>query len=90
MNIEEGHKLLKLHRDIEKALSDTITIRINHNQIITIVVSDLIRKYKHNIECKNKEWASAFHKILQYYLSEDEINCLTTRSTGACARGRED
>lgn len=54
------------------------TIEINYNQILNIVVSDLIKKYKSNIERGDQEWTIAFEKVLRYYLDEGEMYCLMT------------
>lgn len=67
----EAKRLLEISKDIEDALS--MNIKINHDQVIEIVVSDLIAKYKAR---KNDEWGSKFKAVLMFYLSESEFNQL--------------
>ena len=55
---------------------DIQTIKINHNQVLSIVVWDLIDKYKYNIERGDKKWVAAFENVLRYYLDEEEMSLL--------------
>ena len=70
-NFDELSKFLGTLRQTEGALSTTI--KIDHGQVLEIVVKDLFEKYRHNINCKNEEWAQAFEKILLYYLEPEEL-----------------
>jgi len=68
------HQVLETYREIEDALSTMV--KIDHDQVLHIVVDDLVKKYNFNLDRGNAEWAAAFLKILRYYLTEEEIGHL--------------
>ena len=60
--------------ETRKAISTTI--RVDHDQVVQIIVSDLLNKYK-SLEKRNsdKELLKALEFVLlQYYLTEDEFD----------------
>jgi hypothetical protein len=61
----------KHRRKLDDALA--VNIKVEWHVALEIVVNDLIEKYKHNVEAKNKEWSEAFKKVLSYYLDESEM-----------------
>lgn len=67
---EEMHSIFKIHKELQDALSTTI--RIDHGQVLEIVVKDLLSKYK---ACKERgdEYEDSFKKVLRFYLTEDEL-----------------
>jgi len=54
----------------------TQSVKIDHNQVLNIVVWDLIDKYKNNFDRNNVDWVIAFEKVLRYYLDENEMTIL--------------
>ena len=75
------HEFAETLRKMDDSLSKTI--KISRSQVLEIIVDELAEKYKFNAERNDKEWASAFEKVLQYYLDEDEIRHLTKRAPDA-------
>jgi hypothetical protein len=74
MNFKESELLLKTYRKLQDATA--VTIRINQNQVVDIVVNDLLKKYLH---CKKGglSEADAFEAVLKYYLTDAEFEQLT-------------
>lgn len=66
---------IKVYEELSAAISKTV--KIPHNQVVHLVVDDLIEKYRYNIRRNNKEWSSAFEKVLSYYLTEEELKDVT-------------
>jgi len=69
---EFAQGVLKSYKELSEATSTTI--KINHSQVIHIVVNDLVKKYKYNARFGDAEWATTFRKVLSYYLTADEID----------------
>lgn len=74
MNYKESELLLKNYREIQDATA--VTIKINQDQVVDIVVGDLLGKYKY---CKtnNNPKADAFETVLRHYLTADDFAKLT-------------
>ncbi len=70
MSIKDDFGLIEKYSEMQKVGSVTVTIL--HDQALEIVVADLIAKYK---ACKkrNDEYADSFKKVLQFYLTHDEM-----------------
>ena len=63
-------RLFEIHKELQDAVSTTI--KIDHGQVLDIVVKDLVSKYK---ACKERgdEYEESFKKVLRFYLTEDEL-----------------
>jgi len=66
---QEYESLMRIRKDIDESLSTTI--KINHEQVLNIVIADLLSKYKHNK--KDEKWEPIFKEVLRFYLSDDEL-----------------
>lgn len=69
-DLEDTHRLFEIHKDLQDSLSTTI--KIDHGQVLEIVVKDLVSKYK---ACKERgdEYEDSFKKVLRFYLTADEL-----------------
>jgi len=66
-------RLFGIQRDIIDSLSTTI--KIDHGQIMEIVVADLLGKYKAAIN-RDDKWVEPFKAILLFYLEQEELDLL--------------
>lgn len=72
---DEAARLIDISKELENALSTTV--RINHNQVMDIVVADLLAKYKSAKSRGLGGNASMLSGVLlQYYLTPDELEAL--------------
>lgn len=64
------HRIFEIHKDLQDSLSTTI--KIDHGQVLEIVVKDLVSKFK---ACKERsdEYEDSFRKVLRFYLTADEL-----------------
>lgn len=70
MTIERDFDLIEKYKELESVGSAKVTI--SRDQVLEVVVGDLMAKYK---ACKSRddEYAGIFLKVLQFYLTDDEI-----------------
>lgn len=70
MSIHDDMELIKKYNELSSIGSATVTIP--WDQVMEVVVGDLMAKYK---ACKkrNDEYAASFRKVLEFYLTQDEI-----------------
>jgi hypothetical protein len=66
-----NNELLEICDEMRDHLSTTI--KIDHSQVLEIVVGDLVEKYRSNLERKENRWINVFKDVLSYYLTEDEL-----------------
>jgi len=71
MNHKEATTLLETAKELNDSLA--VDVKIGWEEVGRLVVSDLLAKYKHNVEMKNDYWCQVFRQTLSYYLSEDEL-----------------
>ena len=71
MSLHDDTEFLKTYKEMSTILSTTI--KIGHTQILNIVVSDLILKYRSCIRCGDDRYIESFATVLRYYLTEDEL-----------------
>lgn len=75
MDFEEASKLISISKELQDALSTTITI--DHNQVLDIVVADLLAKYKSaNDRGLDSEAEMLECVLVKYYLTQDELETL--------------
>ena len=68
-----------------KALHDSLSVPVmlDHGEVLKLIVSDLVAKYKSNVERGNAEWISVFEKVLSYYLSREELEAITSQANAS-------
>lgn len=73
MNDKEVQMIIECHEELKDALSSKI--KINHDQILSIVAADLLNKY---ISCLHRDSHGsntvAFEKVLMYYFGGEDIS----------------
>lgn len=52
------------------------SIKINHEQVLSIVVADLLCKYRAVVRRKDTKWAPVFKQVLLFYLEDEELETL--------------
>lgn len=62
-------------------VANSVTVKISYNQNLQLVVNELLEKYKFNVARNDTEWATAFEKVLSYYLDKDEMKNLLSNTT---------
>ena len=64
-------KYLKMHNDHMDSLK--VEVKIDHNEILKVVVRDLIQKYMSRSCESNKVSKDAFEVVLKYYLGDEDF-----------------
>ena len=70
MSIQNDQALIDKYKEIQDALS--MTVKIQHEQVLEIVVADLMAKYKSCLSL-NHECKEAFEKVLHYYMGDEDF-----------------
>lgn len=70
MTIQNDQALIGKYKEIQDALS--MTVKIQHDQVLEIVVADLMAKYKSCLS-RNYECKESFEKVLHYYMGDEDF-----------------
>jgi len=71
MSFERDNALLEKYTDLIDSLS--VKVKVEHGEILRIVVADLLQKYKGNVKRNDTKYISAFETVLKFYLTEEEF-----------------
>ena len=71
MTFERDNALLETYTDLIDSLS--VKVKVEHGEILRIVVADLLNKYKASVERNDTKYVNAFATVLKFYLTEDEF-----------------
>ena len=75
MDFDEASKLINISKELQDALSTTI--KIDHDQVLDIVVADLFAKYKSARNRRLGREADMLECVLvKYYLTQNELETL--------------
>ena len=64
-------RIMEMHREQMESLQ--VDVKIDHNEVMKLVIRDLIQKYMSRSCEANKENHAAFERVLVYYLGEDDF-----------------
>lgn len=54
-----------------------VTVKISHDQALTLIIADLVTKYKYTLEDdRKKDMQASFKDVLRYYVDEEEFEQL--------------
>lgn len=71
MTFKRDEELLKTYDDLMDTLS--VKVKVEHGEILRLVVADLLKKYKSNTARNDKKYIDAFATVLKFYLTEEEF-----------------
>jgi hypothetical protein len=57
----------------------SVKVKVEHGEILRIVVADLLLKHKASVDRNDTEYANAFAKVLRFYLTEEEFTEYTKK-----------
>jgi len=65
--MSEFDKLMEIRRETEDFLSSTV--KISHNEVLKLVISDLIAKRN----CSANKIVESFDNVLKYYIGDEDF-----------------
>ncbi len=71
MTFERDNALLETHAELTDSLS--VKVKVEHGEILRIVVSELLNKHKASVERNDTKYIDAFSTVLKFYLTEEEF-----------------
>jgi len=71
MTFERDNALIETYANLMDSLS--VKVKVEHGEILRIVVADLLRKYKASVERNDTKYIDAFTAVLKFYLTEEEF-----------------
>jgi len=74
MTNEEYINLSRTSESLRRSLS--VPVMLDYEEAQKIIISDLVAKYKSNVDRGEAEWAEVFRKTLSYYVDSKELKTL--------------
>ena len=71
MTFERDNALLETYTQLIDSLS--VKVKVEHGEILRIVVADLLQKHKASVERNDVKYIDAFTTVLKFYLTEEEF-----------------
>ncbi len=63
--------IIESHRELMEGLK--VEVKIDHNEVLKVVVIDLIQKYMSGSCDKEPKYKESFAVVLKYYLGEEDF-----------------